>query len=335
MNPIDDRTPVFPPSFSAMKIDELLRFLEHLSVALEQLNEQAPGGKKPSSVFYPPLLSLCKVNYLMLSGKTVPKIEESSERTEAKEHPNHFLHQAAKKLEVISRITLLGKLESRLEVSAPPKTAPETSQPSPKPPSEPSKEGNIKKTALPPAAGAPPAFESATPNKTPRFATQHLLNTLVAILEKPTSSQFMQALKPLLKHLIIVVETQENMSGFSKKILQLSKGLLQETSLVPKLDIISLLKMAAAPHKESSTPLKEKEALVENVPHETLPLPNLGLPGFSKKEGQTFMKPGQSISNTPPIIIPYTGEKPKTIHPKKKKKDPDPDKDDEEEKDRY
>ncbi|MBX9744466.1 MAG: hypothetical protein K2X08_04575, partial [Chlamydiales bacterium] len=69
MNPIDDRTQVFPPSFSVMKVDELLRFLEHLDVALEQLSEQALGGKilLPSSVLYSPLLSLCKVKYLMLS----------------------------------------------------------------------------------------------------------------------------------------------------------------------------------------------------------------------------------------------------------------------------
>ncbi|MDP1607745.1 MAG: hypothetical protein Q8L98_00325 [Chlamydiales bacterium] len=332
MNPIDDRTPVFPPSLSAMKIDELLRFLEHLSVALEQLNEQAPGGKNSSSVLYPPLLSLCKVNYLMLSGKTNPKTEQSSERTEAKEDPENFLHQAAKKLEVVSHITLLGKSESKAEIPISSKAGTETLQPPPMPTSEPRKQGNIKKPALPPTTETLATLKPTAQDNSPRFATKHLLATLVAILEKPASSQFMQAIKPLLKHLIVVVETQENMSGFSKKILQLSKGLLQETSLVPKLDMISLLKIAAAPRKESTTPLKEKEAFVENVPYETRPLPNLSLPSFLKREGQISLKPGPS--NTPPVIMPYTGEKPKTIHPKKKKKDPNPDKEDEEEKDR-
>ena len=56
----------------------------------------------------------------------------------------------------------------------------------------------------------------------------------------------------------------------------------------PKLDILSLLKMAT---KESSTaPFKEKEALVENISHENGPLPNLDLPEFLKKEGQGFYR---------------------------------------------
>ncbi|MBX9745053.1 MAG: hypothetical protein K2X08_07595, partial [Chlamydiales bacterium] len=170
---------------------------------------------------------------------------------------------------------------------------------------------------------------SIAENHTLRFITQRLLNTIITILEKPVNSQFVQAIKPLLKHLIVVVETQENMSGFSKKILQLSKGLMQEVSLIPKLDMISLLKMTATFSKEFTLPLKEKAS------QESRPLPNLGLPGFLKQEEQPLMNPGQLISNTPPVIIPYAGEQSKIICPKKKKKDPDPDKEDEEkEKDR-
>ncbi len=162
------------------------------------------------------------------------------------------------------------------------------------------------------------------------------------ILERAPMTELWQKIKPLLDHLIVVVETQENMSKPSEKLVQLVRSFMESHSSFMNLDVFSLLKVptgrkALEPANVSAQPKPSSEK--KPLPSPSKPSTALPSPFSEKMEAPTSPLPEAPLPQDPktfqPFAAPYIEEKKleerKSPHKKKRKKfwfrkDPDEEK---------
>jgi hypothetical protein len=121
--------------------------------------------------------------------------------------------------------------------------------------------------------------------------------------DKPPVAELWQKIKPLLDHLIVVVETQENMSKPSQKLVGLVRSFIRDQNFFTDLDVSSFLKMAP-PTKT----LKLAHVSLEQKFSSKNPLPTVKSLLSSPTPPESKMIPPRSLSLTP-FLPPLSSKK--------------------------
>lgn len=155
------------------------------------------------------------------------------------------------------------------------------------------------------------------------------------LLDKPPVAELWQKIKPLLDHLIVVVETQENMSKPSKKLVGLVRSFIRDQNFFAALDVSSFLKMEPptktlkSAHVSPESKLSSKKpspavkSLLSSPPPESKMIPPRSLnlipflPSLSPEKiiestqilPETSPKLPQKTKNEQPFAAPFTAEK--------------------------
>lgn len=124
-----------------------------------------------------------------------------------------------------------------------------------------------------------------------RKAIQTLFTFLdPAKIERAPTLEIMQQIKPLLDHLIVVVETQQNMSHPSQKLVQLIRSLSETSSFFKHLAWSDLFKV----EKSSADPMKAKTVSERSTIAEKTPAPISPVKGEKPSDPPSLFTPSSS-----------------------------------------
>lgn len=331
MNPIDDMNKPLPQP-PASGAPELLEFLDEMKGLLTELGEAVAESKNVLQSFNflgAPLLASHQVNILINFEKArtemqtlLQKIENGGEPSQAlskEKIPDLSKRSEPKEANYIASAStsekkageILFSLRASVNPSVENSSLPDKGQ-----------TGSFQtfSSQSNPLAKEPkisqPAFQASEPSPLEkRPAHQFNISAQAPMVE------ILQKIKPLLDHLLVVVETQENMSRPSQKWTGLVRSLIRSQASLSALDIASLLK--PAPTKKNLDPSQvsqDRKAASDKQPFvKTLlspPQPSRSASPCSEflaAPSMPFSEPSPKTPQDPkvqqPFAAPFTAEK--------------------------